>query len=529
MCVATTVERLCSATTAGGGSGCSSPPPRCADGPACARFAGATVQSCTDTENGYKATCCFAVGTLPAPSAGGPGGTTDPGGADGGVPSSDAGVIGPGGDAGAKGGTSGGGTGATNGTGGVTGGVMCEQGATCQPGQRCGAGLPAGGCMECTCDGAGHLACMPCPDKPDGGGAGASTGAGGMTGGGGGATTGTGGTTGGVMCQQGATCQPGQRCGAGLPAGGCMECTCDGAGHFACVPCPDKPDGGGTGATTGTGGMTGGEMCMPGLTCQPGQRCGAGLPGGACMECTCDPSGVYVCMPCPTGMGGTTGGGAGATTGTAGVTGGGEMCVAGATCMPGQRCGGKSPDGACMECTCDPSGLYGCMPCPMGTGGTTGGGAGATTGTAGMTGGGTMCMSGATCMPGQRCGGKSPDGACMECTCDPGGLYVCMPCPTGMGGTTGGGAGATTGTAGTGGSATGPCDVMSMPAPDVGLPCTVNEYCPNGSNYRVRCDGATGACVCIADGIMKPGPAMSCATFDPIAALVGCGFPDGKL
>jgi hypothetical protein len=389
VCVGITVERACAGTSTGGSGGCSSPPPRCADAPACARFAGATVQSCTDTENGYKATCCFAVGTLPAPSAGSSGGgDPKPGDADGGVPSSDAGVIGPGSDAGAKGGTSGGGTGATTGTGGMTGGTTCEPGATCQPGQRCG---------------------------------------------------------------------------GGSPAGGCMECSCDGSGHFTCMPCPDKPDGGGAGATTGTGGMTGGTTCEPGATCQPGQRCG-----------------------------------------------------------------GKSPDGACIECTCDANNYYACTPCPTGTGGTTGGGAGATTGTAGMTGGET-CVAGAACQPGQRCGGKSPDGACIECTCDASNYYACMPCPTGTGGTTGGGTGATTGTAGSGGGATGPCDVVSMPAPDVGLPCSVSEYCPNGSNYRVRCDGATGACTCIADGVMKPGPAMSCATFDPMAALVGCGFPDGKL
>jgi len=122
----------------------------------------------------------------------------------------------------------------------------------------------------------------------------------------------------------------------------------------------------------------------------------------------------------------------------------------------------------------------------------------------------------------------------MECTCDGGGHFVCSPCPDKP---DGGGAGATTGTAGTtgggaagtSGTATGPCEVMPMPAPDVGLPCGVAEYCPDGSNYRVRCDGGTGACTCIANGAMKPGPDMSCATLDPMAALVGCGFPDGKI
>ena len=330
--------------------------------------------------------------------------------------------------------------------------------------------------MECTCDGGGHLVCMPCPDKPDGGGAGATTGAGGMTGGGGGATTGTAGTTGGMMCEPGATCQPGQRCGYGSPTGACMECTCDGGGHLVCMPCPDKPDGGGAGATTGTGGMTGG--------------------------------------------------GGGATTGTAGTTGGGTMCEPGATCQPGQRCGYGSPTGACMECTCDGGGHFVCMPCPDKP---DGGGTGATTGTGGTTGGGTMCAPGVglPARPALRAG--SPVGGCMECTCDPSDHYVCMPCPTGRAAPPAAAPAPPRGTAGTGGSATGPCDVTSMPAPDVGLPCSVNEYCPNGTSYRVRCDGATGACTCIADGVMKPGPAMSCATFDPIAALVGCGFPDGKL
>jgi hypothetical protein len=200
------------------------------------------------------------------------------------------------------------------------------------------------------------------------------------------------------------------------------------------------------------------------------------------------------------------------------------MCIDGATCQPGQRCGYGTPAGACMDCSCDASGHLLCMPCGDKP---DGGGTGATTGTGGITGGGEMCVGGATCQPGQRCG--SPAGGCTECTCDTSGHYVCMPCPTGAGGTTGGGTGATTGTAGTSGGTTGPCDVMSMPAPDVGLPCSVTEYCPNGSSYRVRCDGATGACTCIADGVMKPGPAMSCATFNPIMALVGCGFPDGKL
>src|SRR6188768_3380787 len=88
--------------------------------------------------------------------------------------------------------------------------------------------------------------------------------------------------TGSLMCVDGATCQPGQRCGYGTPTGACMDCSCDASGHLVCMPCGDKPDGGGAGATTGTGGTTGGGMmCVGGATCSPGQRCGAASPTGA--------------------------------------------------------------------------------------------------------------------------------------------------------------------------------------------------------------------------------------------------------
>jgi hypothetical protein len=76
----------------------------------------------------------------------------------------------------------------------------------------------------------------------------------------------------------------------------------------------------------------------------------------------------------------------------------------------------------------------------------------------------------------------------------------------------------------------GPCDVMPMPAPDLGLPCGVMEACPDGSNYRVRCDGTSGACTCFANGAPQAAmPTMSCTGFDPMAALVACGFPPGKI
>ncbi|HEY7371861.1 MAG TPA: hypothetical protein VIF57_06750 [Polyangia bacterium] len=52
-----------------GTGGCATTPPRCADGDPCAGYAGATAQSCTDTTDGFQASCCFAVGTLPIKAA----------------------------------------------------------------------------------------------------------------------------------------------------------------------------------------------------------------------------------------------------------------------------------------------------------------------------------------------------------------------------------------------------------------------------------------------------------------------------
>jgi hypothetical protein len=113
----------------------------------------------------------------------------------------------------------------------------------------------------------------------------------------------------------------------------------------------------------------------------------------------------------------------------------------------------------------------------------------------------------------------------MVCMCGADGTLQCGPCG---GGTAG--AGGTTGTGNTGGGATGPCQVMPMPPGSQGAPCGVIEACPDGSNYRVRCDGATGACTCFMNG--TPGatmPTLSCTPFDPDAELVACGFPDGKI
>jgi hypothetical protein len=113
--------------------------------------------------------------------------------------------------------------------------------------------------------------------------------------------------------------------------------------------------------------------------------------------------------------------------------------------------------------------------------------------------------------------------------CGADGMLACGPCEK----PDGGGAGATTGTGGaggTGGPATGPCQVNPMPSPDLGLPCGVSEFCPDGTDYRVRCDGTTGACTCFLKGVPTAAmPTMACSSFNPSAAFVACGFPDGKI
>jgi hypothetical protein len=186
--------------------------------------------------------------------------------------------------------------------------------------------------------------------------------------------------------------------------------------------------------------------------------------------------------------------------------------------MPGYKCGVPGPAGQCMECMCGQDGLLACGPCG-GTGATGGG----TAGTGGTT--GTMtCNPGDACMPGYKCGVPGPAGQCMECMCGQDGLLACGPCGGGTGGTTGGGTG------GSGAPMTGPCQVSPMPSPDVGLPCGVREFCPDGIDYRVNCDGTTGACMCFMKGMPTAStPTMMCSSFDPIGALVACGFPDGKI
>ena len=115
----------------------------------------------------------------------------------------------------------------------------------------------------------------------------------------------------------------------------------------------------------------------------------------------------------------------------------------------------------------------------------------------------------------------------MVCMCGADGHLTCGPCGgTGATGATGGGAG---GAGGSGAPVSGPCQVNTMPAPDVGSPCSVMEVCPDGTDYRVRCDG-TGACMCFMKGVpTSTTPTLSCTGLDSSSALVACGFPDGKI
>jgi len=484
ICVKTGAGRACADGPAGSTGGANCPPlPRCSDGNPCANFVGATVSSCTDTADGFEAACCFAAGTLPVAR----GGSTGPTGtADGGVPAA---------DAGSGTGATTGGTG-TGGMGGMTGGGTCAVGAACSPGFRCGGASANGVCQDCMCGANGILTCVPCADKPDAGG---TTGAGG-------AGAGAGGMTGGGTCAAGAACTPGSRCGGAASDGTCQDCMCGANGTLTCVPC-DKPDAGGTG---GGGGMTGG-MCTPGAACAAGFRCGASSPTGMCMDCMCGADGTLACVPC--GGDKPDAGGTGGTGGGGGMTGG--MCAPGAACTEGFRCGASSPTGMCMDCMCGADGMLACAPC---------GGdkpdAGGTGGTGGMT-GGTMCAPGVACTPGFRCGAPAPAGMCMECMCGADGMLACGPCGGGTGGT---------GAGGTGGTATGPCQVMPMPPTQPGSPCGVREVCPDGVDYKVTCDGTSGACMCFMKGVPTTMmPTLSCTNFNPTEELIACGFPDGKI
>jgi hypothetical protein len=69
VCTTVGAARSCGGNAVGagttGGTTCP-PPPSCADGDPCAGAPGSTMQSCTDGSDGYTATCCFPLGTLPS-------------------------------------------------------------------------------------------------------------------------------------------------------------------------------------------------------------------------------------------------------------------------------------------------------------------------------------------------------------------------------------------------------------------------------------------------------------------------------
>ncbi len=151
-------------TTVGAGSSCGGstdgtitcpPAPTCADGDPCAGIAGTTMQSCTDSADGYSAVCCLPVGEVPSSGSG----TSTSGGG---------------------GGISGGGSG----TGGISGGGAGGAVDTGSGGAPTGAGAAGGATGGGTTGGGG---------VPGGGG---TTGGGGGTTGGGGGTTGGGGVPG---------------------------------------------------------------------------------------------------------------------------------------------------------------------------------------------------------------------------------------------------------------------------------------------------------------------------------------------
>ena len=481
------------ATSGSGTSTCD--PPTCAGATnVCAQYPGAAMDSCVDSPTGYSAACCFPSNAPICFAIGGASSTC----------------------AGSTG----------------TGGVTCPPPPTCDSttaAMAC-AGYPGATLQNCTNSTSGFTgACCFAPQAP----VCVKTGAGRACAG----STGGGGTT----CPPPARCSDGNPCAnfVGAKASSCVD-TADGFEATCCFADGTLPiatgggsgpstsvDGGapagrtdgGTGATTGTtgsGGTTGGGTCVAGAACTPGTKCDPGSTT-TCVVCMCGADGTLTCGPC--GGTGATGGGTGGNTG-------GGTCAPGDACTPGTKCD-PGATATCMVCMCGADGHVACAPC--GGTGATGGGAGGTTGAGGSGGsggngwndrGGT-CAPGDVCTPGTKCDPGSTT-TCMACMCGADGHVACGPC--GGTGATGGGTG------GTGGPVSGPCQVNPMPSTDVGLPCAVSEVCPDGTDYRVRCDGTTGACVCFLKGMPTAAmPAMSCSSFDPSAALVACGFPDGKI
>jgi hypothetical protein len=214
ICTTVGAPRSCSASTDGTMS--CLPAPVCAGSNPCAGLLNATMQSCTDTANGYQAVCCYPEGEVPPSSSGGQGGFSD-------------------GSAGSSGGAGNGGT--LTGMGGST--VTGSGGST---GTARGGSTGAGGSIDMGSGG--------------GFGAGGSTGAGGGTiiGSGGSTGTGQGGSTGagGGDVTSGAGGSAGMSGGAGGSFGSGGNTGTTGAGGDA-----TSGAGGSAGMSGGAGGSTG--------------------------------------------------------------------------------------------------------------------------------------------------------------------------------------------------------------------------------------------------------------------------------
>ena len=146
-------------TTVGAASSCGgstngpttcAPAPTCADGDPCAGITGTTMQSCTDSADGYTAVCCLPVGEVP--SSGSSGSGTSTGGGVGGISggSGTAGVSGGGPSSSGEGGgtgtgaVSGGGGASSSGEGGGTGtGAVSGGGGASSSGEGGGTGTGA--------------------------------------------------------------------------------------------------------------------------------------------------------------------------------------------------------------------------------------------------------------------------------------------------------------------------------------------------------------------------------------------------
>ena len=258
-------------TTVSSGRSCGAAPngatncpaaPTCADANPCAGITGASMQSCTDSADGYTAVCCLPVGVVPSNggSSSGPAGS-----ADGGAPS------------GGTAGTTGSGPGTTGGGGGTTGGSQTGTG-----GPAAGSGGTTGGG---TTGGGGVI---------DPGTGSAGNGSGGVSGG---APTGAGATGGPPICKSSADCPAGEACVAGF-----------------CEPSGSPTGGGGvSGGTSGTAGVGGMSTTGAGGTSEPPPVCKADADcptGSLCVAGFCEVTDGTTGVG---GVGGASSGGAGST------------------------------------------------------------------------------------------------------------------------------------------------------------------------------------------------------------------------